>query len=344
MESQIDPLEFSNPIQVALAGGSSKSSERNEDSGVTSLRPVEACVAVFDGMGGSGSRGVVTRNNDGTSEAYHASRRASQATMRWWNDNSRRDLSPEKLSGNIFEELRLAASELTGPQDGPVVRSTMLKSFPTTAAIAVLQVDEPSGTVAVTAMWAGDSRVYLVSPEEFIQLTIDDVQRGLDPFELLSHDTPISKHFSADLAVQLRSNIIKRIRKPLVVFAASDGIFNYWSTPWEFELVVRKCLRGNSSIQAFAESLSNECAAVSKDDYTVACISVDYSEFFDHENRLEMEIATLEALQERFKSLRERRSQLIEESETLETDIQDIWNRYKISYLTEINEIAPTNE
>ena len=89
--------------------------------------------------------------------------------------------------------------------------------------------------IEVMIFWAGDSRVYILNAETGLsQLTSDDITIEQDALQNIYHDAPISNviNLSSDFKINCQRVIIK---KPAIIFAATDGVFNYYDSPMAFE-------------------------------------------------------------------------------------------------------------
>ena len=111
-------------------------------------------------------------------------------------------------------------------------RSRALKLFPTTLASAVYIPME--GRLRICAIWAGDSRVYILNPSKgLMQLTKDDTESN--PESMLSGSS-MNNCISVDTDFYLNYAIYDLdIAEPRIIFCCSDGCFDYMRSPLAFE-------------------------------------------------------------------------------------------------------------
>ncbi len=245
-----------------------------EDSYCYSFGQEAGIIGVFDGCGGAGAR--KHQVYAGKTEAYMASRLCAGSFY-----NSFRSLYPcegmdirEHLEGNALRLLRAAQP----PQNtaGPQIRGSMIRTLPTTAAAALIR-SEGGESVALSALWAGDSRVYLLDENGLAQLTMDDTTIP-DPMENLYDDGLLRNVFCTDRKVRLHCSDL-RLYRPFVVLAATDGCFGYLSTPMEFEGMLLETLLQASSPAQWEELLMSRIGKVAGDDFTLCLAAVGYEDF-----------------------------------------------------------------
>lgn len=246
-----------------------------EDSFVRALGAASAMIGVFDGCGGLGSRTYAGLG--GHTGAYLAARAASGAAYDWFRALAEAALSdPDALCTSLRARLdaALAAVKAQG-QNTLRVRGTMVRDFPTTAAIALAHMED--GGVTVEVLWAGDSRVYLLDEAGLAQLTDDDID-GEDALTNLSHDGALTNVIAADGAYSLHHKRI-RLTRPTVLFAATDGVFGYIRTPMEFEWLLLRVLRDADTPALFSARLKAILAEVAGDDFTLSLMSFFFGDF-----------------------------------------------------------------
>jgi hypothetical protein len=240
-----------------------------------------ALMAVFDGMGGAGSEQLNTPEGP-RSGAYLASR-AARATI----DSCRHLLldyqedrhdsgrigsfmsAPPADSGTFTRTLAASMRERladlaaeTGAGTRSRLKSKLIRPLPTTMAAAWYDVKR--GTFH--AVWAGDSRVYLLSPEAGLQqVSTDDLKTKGDALENLTEDSPMSNCISADGEFILHQRSLPLPPKA-VVFTATDGCFGYVPTPFHFEHMLLRTMQEAASYRDWNERLQAAIVSVAKDD------------------------------------------------------------------------------
>ena len=321
------------------------------------LVPVTSAVglcAVFDGLGGAGAETVETITGPRTG-AWLASRVARDAVL------SRTDLlgitqagpGPEYPDGGPYVERppsmprpdfasevhRVLRSRLldeaarTGAGHSRV-KSKLIKTLPTTMAVAWFDVDAHE----LAAVWAGDSRVYLLTPGDGLQqVSTDDLKTGADAMENLIQDSPMSNCLSADTDF-----VIHERRVPLpadaVVFAATDGCFGYVPTPMHFEWILLSTLNAADSWEDWRGRLLASIEAVTADDATLAGVVLGWQEWEFESCRAAFQPRHVWC-QRRvagYDDLRVRVTTLQQQLETAKTDLVDgglrLWEEYRVNY------------
>lgn len=234
-------------------------------------------LGVFDGCGGAGAR-----KHDfysGNTEAYMASRLCAGGFY-----DSFREVFPCNLPGaKVAEEVfaptvvqRLIAFEPPKEENGLGITGSMVRTLPTTAAVALIQLQR-DGSMLVSAIWAGDSRVFLLDANGLAQLTVDDTSVP-DPMENIYEDGVLKNIFCSDRRTKLHCKTI-RVKAPFVVFSATDGCFGYVSTPMEFEGILLNTLLNSKSAAQWEAKLAELIGSAAGDDHTLCLASFGYGKF-----------------------------------------------------------------
>ena len=254
----IDLIDF----QISFCEG--KKEDNGEDSEKHVLTERSALIGVFDGCGGAGAR--VYENLSNKTGAYIASRAVADAFEDWFEEGSG---SQEKLVEKLTEYLRICES-LSGAKDQLI--GMISKKLPTTAAAAVLT----AGTQVVDTdlYWAGDSRLYLLDQDGLAQLTEDDLG-GIDAFDNLSEDGVLTNmiNLSTDFSIHHGRYTVRR---PSIVFAATDGCFGYLPSPMAFEYLLLSTLMNSRSVEEWEQTLVHEIGEIAGDDYSISGISMGF--------------------------------------------------------------------
>lgn len=295
-----------------------------EDSWCYAVSQNAGLVAAFDGCGGSGAR-----KHDfysGHSEAFVASRLCAGALFDAFFDaveqfgtaTKAKDIIElfKKYGQNSFSAYRPPIEQVSK------IRSSMITTLPTTVASAVFK-PCPKGLEAA-AFWAGDSRVYVLSSSGLSQLSVDDSDDN-DPFET---DGMMTNTLNADRA--FRININKQtFTVPVVLLAATDGCFAYYTTPMEFEGILLSSLLSASSAAEWERLLSEQIGMVAGDDYTLVMAVVGFGSF----DRLKQSFAS------RYDHLRSRYLTNIESLPLSDIDNRRrLWDDYKEEYIKYIKD------
>ena len=235
-------------------------------------------LAVFDGMGGAGSRKVTDPNDESVvmSMAYFASRAARGALVAACNQVTPM-MTPREITDVIEHEIKKALRRLADREGGiPTggIRGSMVKDYPTTVAIALI--DEEVDRRRVHMMWAGDSRVYAMWPDKdylLQQLTLDHTASGASSD---GGDAALTKCATPDSAELEFSDI--DVPKNAVVFVATDGCFAYESTQFFLCTLVEEMMH-SSNVVEYSENLAATLSAIAGDDCSMAMSFRSDSEF-----------------------------------------------------------------
>jgi serine/threonine protein phosphatase PrpC len=243
-----------------------------------------ALVAVYDGLGGAGAQAACLNDHgEPVSQAHLASRLVRRTLERWYVDRCQRgaSLDGDDLAEEVLDDLSEAARDLL--PETTAVRG-MQRTLPTTmAAVAVGPVDgrpvtNPAGPWLLRALWAGDSRAYVLRPASGLQqLTLDHVRR-FDVLQQLVNDSPMSNVISASAPFTIQRREAS-LEGPLVALCATDGVFGYVRTPGETEAVLLSTLVEARDATDWAWRLAQRISAYTGDDATLALTAVGWRDF-----------------------------------------------------------------
>ncbi|MFC4033940.1 hypothetical protein ACFO3J_21000 [Streptomyces polygonati] len=313
---------------------------------------VVGAIGVGDGLGGAGSTLMAT--NDGPrSAAYLASRQvlstvgtqidAHFGPSGWLFpagsalDSVQADHALDRFLTYLDSAIRWDLEQLGehSPSASGNLRSKLIRPLPTTLALGVFRVAEEG--VVLDALWAGDSRIYVLSPQWGLQqLTKDDLKSGGDAMSNLLEDSPMSNILSGDGRFQLNHRRIRLPHGPFLFLAASDGCFGYLPSPAHFELLLLRALLDNTVQGAWEDKVRAAIEAVTGDDATLAVAGVGWpnpgaagNRLFQRFHALQQEVGAMENLHQETIELRAQLA--LAEARFLEAR-QDLWSRYRPVY------------
>ena len=321
MKTFAQKLDF----RILVAGEMVK--DHGEDNFYSVMGENCAVAAVFDGSGGIGSR-KYPKYLDHTG-AYMASRAVSGALHDWFHESMEKSmegsgsgLAKGREAAAQMKEYMLRAMRVVGKYGGETSRifGTMVKDFPTTAAIAVVR-DTEDGT-EIQCFWAGDSRVYLLDRNGLAQLTEDDLE-GKNAMSNLQSDGALTNVVSLDSSFEIHYSRPLRFREKEAysIFAASDGCFGYVPTPMDFEDLLLGTLEESQSVNSFERKLDENIRSIAGDDYSLAWISFGYGDYPQMK----------EVLKARRQLLQKDYIQPMVEDSSLEMQ-EKLWTKYRVSY------------
>lgn len=175
----------------------------------------------------------------------------------------------EGLKQKIIQALAQKKEELN--VEAP--RAKSLKLFPTTLASTVYFKDEEA--LYVLCIWAGDSRIYCLSPTEGLQLLSQDDAAESD--DKMNSGTVMSNCISAENEFSL-NYLVHKITEPSIIFTCSDGCFDYLPSPLNLEWIILKLIlqldpetSGQQTGEEFSNALRNDIFEQIAADDTTMC-------------------------------------------------------------------------
>ena len=245
--------------------------------------------AVFDGCGGLGAKTYA--GFQGHTGAYVSSRLMSGAVYDWFLDTNQHLWKNGNDLTQSMNQYMTQAFTVSKPYSSSslMLMGSMVRDFPTTAAIALVQ--EHNDNLYLHAVWAGDSRVYLLDSKGLAQLSVDDVS-GRDAMSNISNEGALTNVISSDGKYTLHHKSF-RLDEPTMVFTATDGCFGYLPSPMAFEYLILRCLQKASSPVEYKKQLDKEIRNVAGDDYSFACMSFNFGTYSSLKNALSARTAFL---------------------------------------------------
>lgn len=340
MSNELRPTDFSAGPTVSFGFNLAKIPDHGEDSDpILRDGPDLGLAAVFDGMGGAGGT-VYDTPNGRRSGAYLASRIARDVVEQHMLETLTPDrpLPGQTTSTDLHDALeatlRNAFAELKAPTSR--LRSKLLRALPTTMALGALQRIEDGGSRWMChVLWAGDSRVYALTPSGLHQLSVDDLRDQGDAMENLRRDSVISNAVSADTEFHVNYRRVELVA-PFLLVCATDGCFGYLRSPMHFEEILLRTLAGADSDEDWSVALQTEIAAVTGDDAAMATIGVGA----DLPTFVELFAPRLAELNERYTAPLDRSLEELERAELALTEMQQqrsrelaaLWLEYSTKY------------
>lgn len=274
-------------------------------------------ISVFDGCGGMGSKKYAEHNY--MSGARIASALAAKITSDFSEKGGfKLDGSDGKILGKMYKELFTDVKEMLKVPGEMEIGGDFFKSLPTTAAIVTVYSDN-SDKLLCGFLWAGDSRCYFLDEKGLRQVSEDNLETSEDAFSNLRNDSRLSNVINADFDFVLYEKIME-VNTPVIIIAATDGAFNYFSTPMEFEYVLLKSLVDSSSEEEWKYVLSKIIDKYTGDDYTIIAAIYGFKSFDDcrryYKNRLMI-------INDKFISHIDKAS---------EDELYELWLEYKKEY------------
>ena len=240
----------------------------------------EKLLIVCDGLGGTGQ----TKHKIGDqyyTSAYIGSRCVSDAIKKYC-DEQQRELWTDDIATMTKKLKQYLASQLEACIQGYKLEKSlggnMIELLPTTLAMAIFR--KNGGFLDLRVIWAGDSRVYLLTPVDGLsQLSEDDVDGEFDAMKALGQSN-MNNNVTGEGMDRFHLNYAEYkipIQEGFILFAASDGCFDYIESPMQFEY---KLLAATQQVFEDDPSVLGECIAENyqgencKDDTTIAGVVI----------------------------------------------------------------------
>lgn len=238
-------------------------------------------LVVCDGLGGDGSSRHIIESEKQPHEnksAYIGSRKLSEICVEFFKENYEELLSTSDIKNCIERLKEKINNDLTEhlTKHPKVDDSKGGMVFPATLAAVVYKEDDEY--VNATVIWAGDSRVYMLTEENSLQqLSRDDVVGEFDA--CFGKDCRMSNCISQDEPFYINYASYK-LPKHCVIFACSDGCFDFTKSPMHFEMEILKALFDAKKFESDDLKLSFETVFKnmnSGDDCTLSGVVFNYS-------------------------------------------------------------------
>jgi hypothetical protein len=179
-------------------------------------------------------------------------------------------------------------------------------------------------TFEVNLAWMGDSRIYFLSPTEGLQqLTKDDLVTPKDAFEMLRQDPPMSQYLTADINPKWQIHFQSHTFQEQGCFlACTDGCFQYFSAPWEFERLLLETLDNSKSDSQAKDSwkdlIKQKYTEIKQDDVSFVIYPVGFQKIS----------AIKDVYQNRLGYLQEN---FISDTNNYD-ELKNLWEKYKPDY------------
>ncbi len=294
-------------------------------------------VSVFDGMGGAGAATCESEYGKDYTKAYVASRIVASAVELYLaNHLSTDDIMIEDLKAVITRRLEEEQDKYP-PQTRSILRSKLVREYPTTMALVTLAESEDG--ICVNSYWAGDSHCYLWTKNGFFQISKDDLEEDNDPMENLRNDSAISNCICADRDFQINHKQINLSKEPVVIISATDGCFGYLSTPMHFEDLLKRCLRQAKDEEDWKDRVMKRIQEVTGDDTSLSIIGVGFESFGKFKNIMTSKsfpwVVKIREIESNIASQKEKLAKMQNEYERA---IKCGWENYKQKYMRYLNE------
>ncbi|WP_293296927.1 MULTISPECIES: protein phosphatase 2C domain-containing protein [unclassified Microcoleus] len=282
-------------------------------------------IGVFDGLGG---RSAGYDRKTGGRIASEVASQISKKFFKQWNGK----ITPENvilLQQEICSSLKILADTNMPKTSSRLKGSLMEHRLCTTIALASIPKQQGQEKIKIfeaDLAWMGDSRIYFLSPTKGLQqLTKDDLKSPKDALEMLRQDPPMSQFLTADLNPRWQIHYQRhRIEEPGCFLACTDGCFQYFSAPWEFEKLLLEMLyksEGDTMEKnTWQQLIKQRYTEIKQDDVSL----ILYPGGFNGIKHLKS------SYQERLQYLQE--NFMPPTANARYEDVQTLWEKYRIDY------------
>ena len=286
-----------------------------------------AITGVFDGMGGSGASLCNSEFGESHTKAYVSSRIIRNAIFNHL--NNQKDIDSEILK-EICQN-RLEAEKQKYPSAKSILRSKLVRDYPTTLALAIAK--ECYNDIEINSYWAGDSRNYLWMKDGFYQISQDDLVNNNDPLENLSNDSALSNCICTDQDFMINHLAVQIPKQPYILLSATDGCFGYFHTPMHFEHLLASSLFVAESCENWEQVLKENIREVTGDDFSLSLVAIGFEHFNDLKEMLGKETnKCLESILKLQKQVEGIQNRLVELGNELDATILTNWKEYQLEY------------
>jgi serine/threonine protein phosphatase PrpC len=235
--------------------------------------PDAGLVAVFDGLGGAGGETYTTPDGPRSGAAIGAGLAREVLERAWVGAGGATGAAfAETYRAELRDAMAEAAAGLRPARRR--LRSSLLKTLPTTVAAAGFRWDPGRGSGRCDVWWAGDSRVYVLDPRRGLrQVSRDDLRSGGDALANLVQDSPLSNFACAEGGFTIRHATV-RLTGPHLVIVATDGCFGYVALPSAFEDLLLQALMASRTPEEWGRRLELAVRRVTGDDASMAVVAL----------------------------------------------------------------------
>lgn len=243
------------------------------------------CIAVLDGLGGSGAQRIMTDGVEKTA-AYIASRRVRDYISDFLEQLEKNEMIclDELLIDKLTEYLKTQLNELNKSVPESKLKNNFRRNFPTTLASIFFQKNNDS--VDVISAWAGDSRCFVLRDSGLSLMSKDDNYNKVNASlkEYMS-DSNMTNLISSD-----NNFVINRfqvsIASPCILIVATDGCFDYFKSPMEFEYLLLKCFNESKTKEEWMQKFSEYLTPIAGDDYSLSIACIGFESYLDIKENL----------------------------------------------------------
>ncbi len=299
-------------LNIALAVSGIGNNGADEDSYAYSFNDNGGFIGVFDGYGELDK--APYENLDNRTGGYIASRLAAESTLKMFKNGNFTfsEMDSIKLSSDLKKYIEKMKKTFGKAEDRVLL--------PTTASIVACDYSKQDN-ILFEYLWAGNSRGYLLGKSGLCQITEDDIVGEADA---MSKEAPqVINLINGETDFKINIKTVKT-DAPTIVVTATDGAYNAFSTPMEFEYALLFTLNKSKNIAQWENLLKRLIGEFAEDDFTLMIAGFGFEDFKDVKSYF-------------FERTKYMYNQYVEpinlarESNSSD-EIEEMWNRYKEDY------------
>jgi serine/threonine protein phosphatase PrpC len=282
-------------------------------------------LAVYDGLGGAGSRVYALPNEKDEiweySGAYLASRLAKAIVEEFYLTAELDENFVQHIQSNLQNDFNEYAQQLDNQPSK--LKSRLIRTLPTTIAGILAEANLAENLVNAWAFWAGDSRCYVWQKESLQQISQDDLTGNPDAMANLEQDATISNCVQALGDFKLHQRLFS-FAEPTILITATDGCFAYLSTPMDFEyLLLQTLFESQYDFEDWQQQLTEAILKTTGDDASMSVWAWGFENLNDLKNYFF----------DRRQILYQTYIKFLEQADNQSFDLkQALWQKYKKSY------------
>ncbi|MBQ9674137.1 MAG: hypothetical protein IJV39_05880 [Ruminococcus sp.] len=244
---------------------------RDEDSFSYCFDDKGGFIAVFDGYGESSSAPYERLGNK--TGGYVASRLAATITHQMFRNGNFTfsEMDSIKLSSDLKKYIEKLKKSVNTDPDNRIL-------LPTTASIIACDYSRQD-EIFLEYMWAGNSRGYFLDRSGLCQISEDDVVEKTEPIFPKKNPRVINL-INGETEFKINSRMIKTYYPALIV-TATDGAFNCFATPMEFEYALLYTLNRAKTVTQWESLLDRLVGEFATDDYSIMVAAFGFDDFKD---------------------------------------------------------------
>lgn len=309
--------KFNLVVNIEVAEDKGEDANLAEDFGQTFL------MGVFDGLGG---RSAGYGGKTGGRIASEESSQISKTFFKQWHG----EIKPEnviQLQQQICRSLKIKADTNMPKTSSRLKGSLVEHKLCTTIALASIPKQKGQERIfEANLAWMGDSRIYFLSPTKGLQqLTKDDLVTSKDALEMLRQDPPMSQYLTADINPTWQIHFQHyEIEGSGCFLACTDGCFQYFYAPWEFEKLLLEMLSKSEGDtmekNTWQQLIKQRYTEIKQDDVSLILYPVGFNGIKHLKSSYQ---ERLQYLQENF---------MAPTANSRYEDVQNLWEKYRIDY------------